>query len=286
MHVLRICLMALGILALAGDAAAQVRASELATVQQTIDGTKLTIEYSRPAVRGRVVFPGLVHWGEKWTPGANWATTLEVDRDVRLAGQNIPAGKYSLWLIPREKEDWSLIVHRKARAYHTQRPDSANELARIAVKPQTGAHRERLTFDFPVITGEGGILQFHWGATIIDIPVRVLPSKPLALDSTTVRQVVGAYEFAWRGRQVRMDVMHENGKLRARMNPMVLPFDSVFDLLPLSKQRFGPFFYRAGKPFDLEDFVVFFDYTDTANATAVEWRGLADVRITRGNRTQ
>ena len=81
-----------------------------------------------------------------------------------------------------------------------------------------------------------------------------------------------------------MDVSHENGKLRARMNPMVLPFDSVFDLIPLSKQRFGPFFYKAGKPFDLEDFVVFFDYTDSASATAVEWRGIADARITRGDR--
>lgn len=266
------------------DVWAQVRASELGMVQQTIDGTRITIEYSRPAVRGRTVFPGIVHWGERWTPGANWATTMEVGRDIRLAGQTVPAGKYALWIIPRETGDWSFIVHKRARAYHTQRPDSANELMRVAVKPQTGAHRERLTFDFPVINREGGVLQFHWGTTVIDLPIRVQPSKPLALDSTTIRQVVGAYEFAWRGKQVRMDVFHENEKLRARMSPMVLPFDSVFDLHPLSKQRFGPFFYKEGKPFDLEDFVVFFDYTGTDNATAVEWRGLSDVRITRGDR--
>ena len=269
-----------------GALSGQVRASELGVVQQTIDGTKITIEYSRPAVRGRTPFPGIVHWGERWTPGANWATTLEVDHDIRLGGHAIPKGKYALWMVPREKEDWTFIVHKKARAYHTQRPDSANELLRFNVQPHTGAHRERLTFDFPVITPEGGVLQFHWGTTVVDVPIRVQPSKPLALDSVALRQYAGTYQFAWRGRQVTMDVFAEGGKLRARMTPMVLPFEPVFDLIPLSKQRFGPFFYQAGKPFDLEDFVVFFDATGTAQATALEWRGLEDKPITRGGRVR
>ena len=235
------------------DASAQIRASELSTLQQTIDGTKITIEYSRPAVRGRVPFGGVVHWGERWTPGANWATTLEVDKDIRLGGHNIPKGKYSLWMIPRENADWSFVVHPKARAYHTQRPDTANALARIPVKPQTGAHRERLTFDFPVITPEGGVLQFHWGTTVVDIPLRVQPSRAIAIDSMTMRQLAGTYNMPWRGKQIRMDVYAEGSKLRARMSPMVLPFDSVFDLHPLSKNRFGPFFYKSGQPFDLEE---------------------------------
>ena len=268
------------------SAQAQIRASELSTLSQTIDGTKITIEYYRPAVRGRAPFGGIVHWGEVWTPGANWATTLEVSHDIRLGGQQIPTGKYSLWLIPRENADWTLIVHRNPKRYHTQRPDSTNELTRITVKPQTGAHRERLTFDFPVITPEGGVLQFHWGTYALDVPIRVAPSKPLALDSASVRQYTGTYDMQWRGRQVRMEVFPENGKLRARMNPMVLPFEPTFDLIPLSKQRFGPFFYRDGKPFDLEDFVVFFDATGTAPATAVEWRGLEDRPITRGARAK
>jgi hypothetical protein len=112
----------------------------------------------------------------------------------------------------------------------------------------------------------------------------VQPSKAIALDAATLRQATGAYQMQWRGQQVRMDVFAENGKLRARMTPMVLPFEPVFDLIPLSKNRFGPFFYRSGQPFDLEDFVVFFDVTADAPAKAVEWRGLEDRPITRGER--
>ena len=63
---------------------AQIRASELAVTRQTIDGTVITLEYSRPRVRGRPVMFGergrsIVHWEEVWTPGANYATTLETN---------------------------------------------------------------------------------------------------------------------------------------------------------------------------------------------------------------
>ena len=262
---------------------AQIRASELGVVQQTVDGTKITIEYSRPAARGRTLFGGVVHWGERWTPGANWATTLDVDHDIFLSGSPVPKGKYALWVVPRENADWTLIVHKKARAYHTQRPDSANVLVRLPIKINQAPHRERLTFEFPVITAEGGVIQFHWGTTSFDVPFRVNPSKPVVVDAATREQLVGVYSFIWRGRSVRMDVFSEGDKLRSRMEPMILPFDATFDLMPLSKNRFGPFFYKSGQPFDLEDFVVFFDAND-GPATAVEWRGISDAVLTRGNR--
>ncbi len=84
-------------------AQAQVRTSERATVSQTIDGTVIEIDYARPRLRGRTSFGGVVHWGEMWTPGANWATTLRVSRDVRLDGHLVPAGEYSVWFVPTLK---------------------------------------------------------------------------------------------------------------------------------------------------------------------------------------
>src|SRR5688500_9908510 len=141
----RVLLAAALTFALNTNATAQIRASELGATQQTIDGTKITIEYSRPAVRGRTPFGGIVHWGEKWTPGANWATTFEVDRDIKLAGQAVPKGKYTVYVIPQQNADWTFILHRNPRAYHVLRPDTVNELLRVAVKPQQAAHLERLT---------------------------------------------------------------------------------------------------------------------------------------------
>src|SRR5512143_2421518 len=74
-------------------AGAQGRLSEKGLVSQTVGNTTITVEYYRPAARGRAdLIPGVVHWGQWWTPGANWATTIEVDRDVRVEGQLLPKG--------------------------------------------------------------------------------------------------------------------------------------------------------------------------------------------------
>ena len=60
----------------------------------------VTINYARPRARGRSpLFGKVVRWGDTWTPGANWATTLEVSREVRLDGHPIPKGKYSVWFV-------------------------------------------------------------------------------------------------------------------------------------------------------------------------------------------
>ena len=264
---------------------AQIRASEAALVQQTVDGTKITVEYSRPAARGRTLFGGVVHWGERWTPGANWATTLEVDRDIRMAGNAIPKGKYSLWLVPRERADWTLFVHPKARLYHTQRPDTTEALIRISLKPEPASHLERLTFSFPTIAPDGTVLQLHWGTTMLQLPIRVQPSRPLTLTAEEMRKYVGSYQVPFRERTTRMDVFEQDGKLRGRLQPNPFPYDSLFDLVPSAKDRFNPLFYQAGQPFDLEDFaVVFVDVNPRAGA--VEWRGVAERVVARGTRSQ
>ena len=82
----------------------QIRASERGWVGQTIDGTKISIDYARPRARGREpIFGKVVHWAEVWTPGANYATTLEVNNPVRLDGHPVAKGKYSVWLVVREQ---------------------------------------------------------------------------------------------------------------------------------------------------------------------------------------
>src|SRR5215211_4149456 len=101
-------------------AAAQM-ASEKGSVAQTVDGTTITIEYSRPVARGRSPFPDVVHWGRPWTPGANWATTIDVDRTVRVNGDSLPKGKYSIWMIPTQ-DSWTVMFNRDARRFHTQPP--------------------------------------------------------------------------------------------------------------------------------------------------------------------
>src|SRR5207237_8424519 len=84
---------------IARPAYAQLLASEPAQVSQTVDGTRVTIEYSRPRARGRTgLFGTRIQDGHIWTPGANAATTLAVSKDVTINGQAVSVGKYTVWI--------------------------------------------------------------------------------------------------------------------------------------------------------------------------------------------
>ena len=95
----RVLLLTAGVLSvLVPGAEAQIRASERATVSQTVDGTVITVDFARPRRRGRAqVFGEEVKWEEIWTPGANMATTLELSKPVQINGHPVAKGKYSVW---------------------------------------------------------------------------------------------------------------------------------------------------------------------------------------------
>ena len=126
-----IAALAVASVAAPGLAVGQVRASERGSVSQTIDGTVVEVSYGRPALRGRTPFGGVVHWGEVWTPGANFSTTLRLSRAVRLGDQAVAAGTYSLWVVPTS-EAWTLYLHRNPKLYHLERPKPAAEQKKLA----------------------------------------------------------------------------------------------------------------------------------------------------------
>src|SRR5829696_10080705 len=106
---------------------AQGRLSEKAVVAQTIGNTTVSVEYFRPAARGRdSLFGRLVKWGEHWTPGANWATVVDVDQDARVEGKLLPKGKYTMWTVVRP-DTWTVAFHRGGRRFHLARPDSSDQ---------------------------------------------------------------------------------------------------------------------------------------------------------------
>ena len=141
------------------SAAAQVRASEVGSMSQVIDGTTITMQYSRPRVRGRSPLFGsrAVHWGEVWTPGANWATTLEADKPITLDGHPVPKGKYSVWLVVRQSGDWTMVLDPRWKRFHMQPPDSTSAQVRFPVRPRESAFTEVLTWSMPDVRMDGGL---------------------------------------------------------------------------------------------------------------------------------
>ena len=147
------------------------RRSQRGTVAQFVNGAELTITYYRPVLRGRTPFPGIVSWGRAWTPGADSATRLETSRDVEIEGSRLAAGRYSLWVIPREREAWTIIFNRAADAFHLTYDESQDAL-RVQARPTSGASMETLGFYFPLVDGDSAVLHLHWGTTVVPMKVR------------------------------------------------------------------------------------------------------------------
>lgn len=260
---------------LACDARAQAKLSEPAIVAQTVDGTKITVEYSRPTARGRSkIFGGEVRWDEVWTPGANWATTLETDKDVTLEGRAVPKGKYSVWLVVKEQGDWTLLLAKEARLFHTNRPTAEQELARIPVAPQwiaAGAPPvETLTWDFPVVKPDRTVLRLQWGTLTIPLRIAVQPSRTLSAEQRA--RVVGTWTLtrasgeraAAQPARTELRITDEGGRLRARFSPALAGHDAAFDLFPAGSSWFFPIYYdRSGAPAGADtDLALYFEFED------------------------
>jgi hypothetical protein len=147
------------------------RRSQQAWVMQALGATRVEVRYSRPSARGRALFGALVPWGRPWTPGADTATSIAFSNPVRVNGQALAAGTYSIWMIPGEAQ-WTVIFSSAHPVWHLPYP-SGNDVLRVDAAAREGPHMELLTFYFPAVDGLVGELVMHWGTTVV--PLRIEP---------------------------------------------------------------------------------------------------------------
>jgi hypothetical protein len=146
-----------------------VRRSQGATVGQTVAQTEISIVYNRPVARGRTPIPDVVRWGRAWNPGANEATSIEFSHAVNIEGQPLPAGTYTLWMIP-QPDEWTVIFSSAVDIWHEPyRP--GRDVLRVRVRPQSGDHMEVLAFYFPEVGPDHATLRLHWGRTVVPIAI-------------------------------------------------------------------------------------------------------------------
>jgi hypothetical protein len=158
----------------AGSATGQgVPFSQHGKVSQRVSHTNIDIEYNRPVARGRALFGALVKWDTIWHPGADSATRITFDKDVTFAGRPLPRGEYSVWLIPRERAPWTLVLSSAARTFHSPYPGEQADVLRVDIQPVRGSHMETLAYYFPVVGRDSVVLNIHWGETVLPVPIRV-----------------------------------------------------------------------------------------------------------------
>ncbi len=133
------------------------------TVNATAGGAALWIDYGRPAKRGRVLFGGLVPYGEVWRTGANAATQFRTDRALDFGGHSLQPGTYTLWTLPGA-DGWKLILNSETGQWGTEHK-AANDL--FSVPMQLTALPESVErFTVSVEPGtDGGELRLDWGTT-------------------------------------------------------------------------------------------------------------------------
>lgn len=176
------------------------RISQRATVTQTLGDALISLDYSRPLARDRTdLFGKVVHWGELWTPGANEATVLEVSKEVKLNGHDVPAGRWSMWIIPSQVGPWELVLDARDTLFHTQRPELTEDQIRFVVDVEEGSvHEEALMWAFPRIAQDGATMLMSWGTTRIPIEVEVEPITPvLTISAEDAALYVGEWQAAF-----------------------------------------------------------------------------------------
>lgn len=206
---------------------AQIRASELGTMTQMIDGTKITVEYSRPRSRGRDPLFGTkaVRWGETWTPGANWATTLDLNKNVKIDGKPVAKGKYSVWMVVRQSGDWTVVLDPDSHRYHMDPPDSAANQIRLNVHVEPVPFTDVLTWWMPELRINGGTLAMQWERARVAMNVEVEPSLQMTMPGAEANEYIGQYTFVEKdstgkpGKVSRFTITHEEGTLKARFTP-------------------------------------------------------------------
>ncbi len=153
----------------AGAGLGQLSPRDSASVR--LGAAMVALAYGRPARRGRVVFGGMVPWGEVWRTGANVTTQLGTDRPLAFGDVVVPPGRYSLYTIPR-REGWTLVFNRALGASGALY-DPSKDVARVPMRAEASARTvERLEMGIEP-AGAGGVLWVAWAGVRASVPFAV-----------------------------------------------------------------------------------------------------------------
>ncbi len=155
------------------------RPSPMGKVVQTIGLTDVTISYSRPSAKDRVIFGDLVPYGEMWRTGANASTKIKFSDDVKVEGMDVPAGEYALYTIPG-KDQWTIILHKNTTYAGTggDKYNPAEDQARFVVKPMAyPAKIETFTINFSDLKSDEGFVELLWENTQVKFKIKTEVDK-------------------------------------------------------------------------------------------------------------
>ncbi len=176
------------------------RVSPKAEVVQHIGLSSITINYSRPGVKGRVIWGKLVPYNNgipfPWRAGANENTTIQFSDDAKINGQSIKAGTYGFHIIP-SKEKWILIFNKQNKSWGSFFYDSSFDALRIEVKPIKNNFVEWLEFGFSNLNSNSAVIYMQWEKIKIELKV-LFNEKEIVLNDIR-QQLLSLPGLGWEG---------------------------------------------------------------------------------------
>ena len=182
--------------------------SPAAVVSQTIGISIVTVNYSRPAVKGREVWGALVPYGwnvqpfgagteAPWRAGANENTTIQFSHDAKVEGQAVPAGVYGLFFVINKDNSGEVILSKDSRSWGSFWYNAKQDQLRAPIQLRTIPATELLTYDFINNTKNSGELVLNWEKK--QFPVKIEFAVDDIVIANAAEELKGPIGFSWQG---------------------------------------------------------------------------------------
>ncbi|MEM5566370.1 DUF2911 domain-containing protein [Psychroserpens sp. AS72] len=163
--------------------------SPFSKLEQKVGLTDITIEYSRPSVKGRTIFGDLEPYGGIWRTGANKNSIITFSDDVTVAGQELKAGSYAIFTKLNSATQWDVMFYTDTNNSGVPKEwDDSKVAATAKVKVmQIPFSVETMTMDINNITSTGGTIDIIWEKSYVGIPFTVPTDKTV---TTTIDKIM------------------------------------------------------------------------------------------------
>jgi len=153
------------------------------TLTQVVGLTEVTVDYSRPSAKGRIIFGDLVPFGNLWRTGANYNTTISFSEDIVINGTTLKKGKYAIFTTPKA-EKWEVIFYTDSDNWGTPENWDTNKVAVLvnAIPVALNSSTESLTISVGNLTNDSDTLDIAWEKTMVSVKFDV-PTQKAALAS-------------------------------------------------------------------------------------------------------
>ncbi len=142
-------------------------------IEQRVGLTDVTLEYSRPSMKGRTIFGGLVPYDKMWRTGANANTKITFGDGVEIGGKTLAAGTYAIYTKPGTS-NWEVYFYNDASNWGTpEKWDESKVAAMISVPTYPmPMNIETFTMSFDNLTNESALLGLLWEKTYVGVPIK------------------------------------------------------------------------------------------------------------------